>query len=101
MKRFRPVEFCDSRWQHLANSDPMDARLRCVLLLAAWICLTFASTGAELLYVRDRATAFAISEKEQRAVVLYTGRAVFCPNNDPRGYFFNFVVPHHPQLMTH
>jgi len=78
----------------------MKVHLRCFLLLAAWHGLTLASTAAELPYVTNRAAAFAIAQKEERTIVLYTGRAVFCPSNEPRGYFFNVVLPHHPRLMT-
>src|SRR5262245_5953709 len=74
--------------------------LRYALLVAAGYGLAVATTAAELPYVTNRAVAFAISEKEGRTDLLYTGRAGFCPSNDPRGYFFDAVLPHHPQLGT-
>jgi len=71
-----------------------------ILLCAASGNLSIAGDATGLNYVTNRAEAFALAQKEGCAVLLYTGRAVFCPNGDPRGYFFKEILPNHPQLES-
>src|SRR5690242_13085972 len=69
-----------------------------IILGLLWLCVL--NRKAEMPYLKDFNAALKLAEQQGRIVILYTGRAERCLNNDPKAQFFQEIFKDHPKLAA-